>query len=99
MSWITDSNAGCIIAVHVSPRASRNSIQGKYGDALKIRLKAPPVDGKANKELLAYLSGCLNIATRQLELLTGDTGRHKRILARHLTAQSARELLQKHLET
>lgn len=93
MSWITDSSEGCIITIHASPRATRNQLQGIHGDALKIRLQAPPVDGKANKELLSFLARTLGIPKCKLELLTGDTGRHKRILARTLTAQAARERL------
>jgi uncharacterized protein (TIGR00251 family) len=90
MPWISDSSEGCIITIHAAPRAARNHIQGIHGDALKIRLQAPPVDGKANQELLSFLSETLGVPRRQLELLTGDTGRHKRILARNLTAQAVR---------
>jgi uncharacterized protein (TIGR00251 family) len=99
MSWITDSSAGCIITVHAAPRAARNQIQGTHGDALKIRLKAPPVDGKANRALLSFLAQCLGLPPRQLELLTGDTGRHKRILVRQMPAQAARAHIQKYLES
>lgn len=99
MSWITDSPAGCIITIHAAPRAARNHIHGTHGDALKIRLKAPPVDGKANRELLAFLAQCLGLPSRQLDILTGLTGRHKRILVRQMQATVARSCLQKHLES
>jgi uncharacterized protein (TIGR00251 family) len=90
MPWISDSSEGSIITIHAAPRATRNQIQGIHGDALKIRLHAPPVDGKANKELLSFLAKALGIPKGQLELLHGDTCRHKRILVRNLTAQTAR---------
>lgn len=97
MSWISDCHEGCIIAIRAAPRASRNQIQGLYGDTLKIRLKAPPVDGKANKELVAFMAECMGIPTQQLELLTGDHGRLKRILVRNRTALSVREQLNKYV--
>jgi uncharacterized protein (TIGR00251 family) len=98
MPWISDSREGCIIAIHASPRSSRNDIHGVHGNALKVRLIAPPVDGKANRALMDFLADCLGIPPGRLELLGGETGRRKRVLARHLPAAQARERLQKYLE-
>ncbi len=69
-----------IIHVRVIPRASQNAIQGELGDALKIRLQAPPVDGKANAALLAFLAEKLDVTESRLQLLHGSTGRNKTIL-------------------
>jgi uncharacterized protein (TIGR00251 family) len=93
MAWISDTTEGCVIAVHAVPRAAQTHIQGTHGDALKIRIKAPPVDGKANKELLNFIANELGIPLRQLSLLTGDVGRHKRILIRGMSANQASEAL------
>ena len=65
--------------VRVIPRASRNQIQGVLGDALKIRLQAPPVDGKANDALVRFLADTLNVPVRHVRLLSGETGRNKKV--------------------
>jgi len=86
MSWITESNDGVILAIHATPRASKSQVQGLHGDALKVRLQAPPVDGKANEALVEFLAGTLGIAHRQISLVSGQTSRQKRIAIRGLTA-------------
>ena len=87
MSWITDSKSGVIIQIHASPRASKTQIQGLHGDALKIRLKAPPVDGKANEALIGFLAETLGIPQRQITLLAGQTSRQKRLIIQGITAR------------
>ncbi len=86
MSCLTQTAEGVVIAVHACPRASKTAIQGLHGDALKIRLRAPPVDGKANEALLEFLAETLGLPSRNLRLVSGETSRQKRILARGLTA-------------
>lgn len=85
MSSLTQTAEGVVIAVHACPRASKNAVQGLHGDAFKIRLRAPPVDGKANEALLEFLAETLDIPTRNLCLVSGETNRQKRVLARGLT--------------
>ena len=68
------------IVVHVQPRASRTEVVGLHGDAIKIRIKAPPVDGGANRELLRFLAGRLGVSPSAVQLLSGAAGRRKRIL-------------------
>ncbi|MEI8140785.1 MAG: DUF167 domain-containing protein [bacterium] len=87
MSWITDSKEGAIIQVHASPRASKTQVQGLHGDALKIRLQAPPVDGKANETLIEFLAETLGIPQRQITLLAGQTSRQKRLSLQGITAK------------
>lgn len=65
------------ITVHIVPRASTTEIVGMHGDALKIRLAAPPVDGKANKALLDFLAAHYGVPVRNLVLLSGATSRRK----------------------
>lgn len=77
--WLQATAAGAVLSVHVQPGAKRTEIVGVHGDALKIRLAAPPVDGKANECLLAYLAEIAQVAKRELELVSGDTSRRKRI--------------------
>lgn len=76
---------GVILQVRVVPRSSRAAWAGRYGDTFKVHLPAPPVDGKANKALLAFLSKSFRIPVRRIELLAGHTSRTKRILLRDAT--------------
>lgn len=64
--------------VHVQPRAGKDEISGLHGDRLKIRIKAPPVDGKANQYLTEFLADAFGVAKRDVVLLSGETGRDKR---------------------
>lgn len=82
MSWITEKPEGIVITIFVQPRASRNVIAGLHGDALKIKLTAPPVDNAANKMCLQFLAKCLNISKSSLEIVSGQTSRKKQILLR-----------------
>ncbi len=68
---------GIILRVHLQPRAKKNEIVGIHGDSIKIRLKAPPVDGKANEEARRFLAKVLGIKRQQVILKTGTTSRSK----------------------
>ena len=75
---VVPDGGGSRITVQVVPRASRTEVVGAYGDdALRLRLAAPPVDGKANRELLRFLAEALGVPARSLELISGQTGRRK----------------------
>ena len=65
------------LTVHVQPGAKTTSCAGIHGDALKIRLHAPPVDGKANQALIAWLSKTLDCPQSAIELIRGQTNRRK----------------------
>jgi len=82
MPYMQESNNGVIIKVFIQPRSSKNMITGLYGDALKIKLTAPPVDGAANKMCIKFLAKCLNVSKSSLKILSGHTSRTKRILIR-----------------
>lgn len=69
---------GVRITVQVAPRASSSGIMGAYGeDALRVRLNAPPVDGKANAELVRFIAEVLGVAQRRVSLVSGATSRRK----------------------
>ena len=80
MSCLRADKSGLVLSVRVSPRSSRNEIVGEIDDTLRIRLQAPPVDGKANKALLRFLADMLDVASSRLSLLSGETARSKRVL-------------------
>jgi uncharacterized protein (TIGR00251 family) len=79
MSCFEERDGYIVLKVRVVPRAAKNAIQGLRGDALKIRIQAPPVDGKANACLIRFLSRHWNIPQADIELLSGETGRNKRL--------------------
>jgi uncharacterized protein len=64
-------------AVHVQPRATRSEALGRHGDALKVRLQAPPVDGAANEALVELLASVLEVPRRAVQLVSGHTSRRK----------------------
>ena len=73
---------GIVFKIFVQPRSSKNTIAGIHGDALKIRLTAPPVDNAANKMCVQFLAKCLGVSKSSLEIVSGHTGRNKQILLR-----------------
>ena len=77
---IREKPAGIQFKIWVQPRSSRNSVVGLHGDALKIKLTSPPVDGAANKMCIAYLAKCLGRPKSSLEIVSGHTSRTKLIL-------------------
>ncbi len=82
-----------IINVYVQPRASKNEVVGLQGDELKLRLTSPPVEGAANKLCREFLAKLLGVAKGQVSLVAGDKSRHKRLLARGVTLEQARRVL------
>lgn len=84
MNWITEKPEGLVITIFVQPRASKNMIAGVHGDALKIKLTAPPVDNAANKLCVQYLAKCLKIPKSSVDIISGHTSRTKRLLIRHI---------------
>ncbi|MBL8982864.1 MAG: DUF167 domain-containing protein [Gemmatimonadetes bacterium] len=64
-------------AVHVQPRATRSEVVGCHGDALRVRLQAPPVDGAANEALVELLADTLEVPRRAIALVAGHTARRK----------------------
>jgi len=81
------------ITVQISPGASKNEITGMVNDVLHIRVAAPPVKGKANNELITYLSHLLGISKDRLDILKGHTSRKKLITIDGLSKVAALEKL------
>ena len=77
MSWYTVQDDQVTIRVRVVPRASGDRIDGVLGDALKVRVKAPPVEGRANDRLIRFLSKQWKVPRRSIELLSGGSSRSK----------------------
>ena len=90
MSLVEEIPEGITFRVYVQPRSSKNRIVGCHGDALKITLKAPPVGGAANKMCIQFLAKTLGMPKSSLEILSGDTGRTKRLLLRYSDENASR---------
>lgn len=71
------AGTGTRIKVRVQPRASRTELAGTHGDVLKIRVAAPPVEGAANQELVAFLARRLGVAKSAVQIVRGERGREK----------------------
>ena len=80
-------------AVHVQPRASRSEIVGMHGDAIKVRLDAPPVDGAANEALVELVAGSLGVARRAVRIVTGTSSRAKTVEVEGVAAGAIRRLV------
>ena len=74
---ITERDGGVRFAVRVQPRGSRNAIEGVHGDALKVRLTAPPMAGAANEALVALLADALGVSRRAVRVISGTSARAK----------------------
>jgi uncharacterized protein len=77
--WYQWDGEDLLLAVHIQPGASTDSLDGTHGDRLKIRLTAPPVDGKANSHLIRFLAKHFRVPCRQVLLLSGERSRAKRV--------------------
>ena len=74
---ISSAEGGAAFPVRVVPRASKNEISGRHGEAVKVRLTAPPVEGAANEALIGFLSEILEVRKSQIEILSGQAARDK----------------------
>ena len=74
---ISPTATGVRLRLRIQPRASREEIAGVYGDAIRVRLTAPPVDGTANEALVRFLAALLQVSRSAVELVSGRTGRTK----------------------
>jgi uncharacterized protein (TIGR00251 family) len=71
-----------VLDVRVQPRSSRDGFAGRFGERLKLRITAPPVDGAANEHLLRFLASAFGVARRDVELLQGERGKNKTVRIR-----------------
>ena len=90
---IDDSPGGAILTIRVVPRAGKTALAGIRDGALLIRLAAAPVDDAANAELIDLLSRVLDVAKRQIAVISGDKNRSKRVKVSGLSAARIRERL------
>lgn len=92
-SWLRQAGDDVLLTLHIQPGAKKTEIAGEHGEALKIRLAAPPVDGKANDCLIAFLAERLGVAKSRVELVSGQSSRAKRVRVAALSADAVRARL------
>ena len=90
---LTPTPAGVTIPVRAVPRASRTAVEGVTEGALRVHLTAPPVEGAANKTLVAFLAHTLDVPARDLTIAGGERGRRKLVHVRGLTPDEVRRRL------
>ena len=90
---IHDTPAGATFQVKVHPRARKNAITGVVGDALKLALTAPPVEGRANEACIAFLANFLNVARSSVTIAAGESSRQKLIRVAGMQAAQVEERL------
>ena len=90
VSYLRLEKAGAVIVdIHVIPNASRTQADGLHDGALRVRLHAPPVDGKANTALVAWLADAVGVAKSHVEVIRGQTSKRKQLRISASAATSA----------
>ena len=85
---------GVVLNVRAQPRSSRAGLDGLVGDAVKVRLRAAPVDGKANKELVETLADAFGLPKARVVFKGGETSKTKRLLVRGVTAAGVKAVVE-----
>lgn len=91
--WLIEAEGGVRLHLFIQPKSSKNEIVGPHDGALKIRLTAPPVDGRANEELISFLAKTLKVPKHAITLLKGETGRRKVVRIEGIGAGAIASLL------
>jgi uncharacterized protein len=88
LPWLRVAGDDVVLSLHIQPGAKKTEVAGLHGEALKIRLHAPPVDGKANDALIAFLAERLGVPKARVVLEAGQTSRSKRVRVVGVTAET-----------
>jgi uncharacterized protein len=95
---INDTPQGATFAVKVHPRAKKNAISGELGDALKLSLTSPPIDGRANDACVEFFAKLLNVARSSVTIVAGKTTRRKVVRVIGLSAAVIEQRLRSAIE-
>lgn len=93
MKPVETTRDGVRIRLHVQPRAARTELAGRFGDAIKVRLSSPPVDGVANQELVDFLAEALSVPRISVELVAGHASRRKTVRVKGMSAADVEKRL------
>jgi uncharacterized protein (TIGR00251 family) len=87
-----------VLRVHVQPGTGRSAVVGRHGDALKVRVAAPPVEGRANEALVHYLAATVGVKNEQVTLVSGESSRAKRVRLTGVDPDEVKHLLEDAIE-
>jgi len=90
MFAIHEAEGGVTFAIRVHPRAKKNAITGEFGDALKVSLTAPPVEGRANEACIEFFAELLRVPRSSVTIASGQTARNKVIRVAEVTSEYVR---------
>jgi uncharacterized protein len=90
---IHEQGTGVTVAIKVHPRAKKNAITGEFGDALKVSLTAPPVEGKANAACIEFFAKLLKVPRSSVSIAAGEGSRNKVIRVNGLSVKEVRQRL------
>lgn len=93
MGFYTESSEGVVVNVRALPRSSRAGVEGVVADALKVRLRSAPVDGKANKELVETVADAFDLPKSRVKFKSGETSKTKRIVLCGVSADEFETML------
>ena len=85
-SCLENSSQGVVLRLYIQPRSSKNQIVGLHGEALKVKLTAPPVDGQANKSLCSFLAKVLATAKSNVSVISGESSRNKKVQVQNIVS-------------
>jgi uncharacterized protein (TIGR00251 family) len=77
--WAKRASAGWLFSIYAQPGAKRTEVSGLHGDALKVRVAAPPAEGRANEELVAFLAAALGVPKKSVAVVQGTRSRRKTV--------------------
>lgn len=87
---VVEVPGGVVVRLHVQPGAARSGVVGRHGDAVKVKVAAPPVEGKANAAVVALVAEVLGVRPAQVSLVAGDASRAKRVRVDGVSGDRAR---------
>jgi uncharacterized protein (TIGR00251 family) len=92
---IKEQEGAVTLRIRVQPRASRTALAGEHAGAIKLKIAAPPVDGKANEQCRRFLAKLLDVSAGSVEIIAGDSSRDKVIRIHNISADRVREALRR----
>lgn len=92
-TWLRVIDGGVVIRLWVQPGAKVSELVGPHGDRMKLKVAAPPIDGRANEEVVEFLSRCLQIPKSRIEIVAGESARGKDVFCQGISENAVLDLL------
>lgn len=96
-AYLQEQTDGVLLDIHVQPKAAHNQVAGLHDNVLKIRITAPPVEGKANAAVITFIAKLVGVPKTAISIASGKQGRRKRLLIRGITLARLAEVISAHL--